>query len=133
MRRGGFTSDGARISLLMIALIVSAPLAVARGEMKVEPLVVGPARNDVTYVISPKGGHVAAGAMKGSRFVVMVDGVEGPKFDSVMMIIVPAALPSPPDPKVGLPGYQEERMTTTPVVFSRDGKRYAYVARAGQE
>jgi hypothetical protein len=55
--------------------------AAARGEMKIEQRVVGPAANDAVYVISPAGGRVAVGMMKGSRFVVAGDGAPGPEVD----------------------------------------------------
>ena len=106
---------------------------VALGDPKIEELVVGPSTADVIYIVSPAGGRVAAGMMKGSRFVVAVDGVEGPKVDSVMMVTSAAGVTSPADPRSGLPGYTPKPVYQTPVVFSADGKRYAYVARVGQE
>ncbi len=117
---------GAMLSILLFCEI-------SRGEMKVADLVVGPAMNDVVYVVSPVGGHVAAGMMKGSRFFVAVDGVEGPKVDSVMMVLPATGVVSPGDPKAGLPGYTAKPIVQTPVVFSENGKRFAYMARVGQE
>ncbi|MDB5328047.1 MAG: hypothetical protein JWM57_3616 [Phycisphaerales bacterium] len=107
--------------------------AIAWGDPKVVETVVGPATTDVVYVVSPAGGHVAAGMMKGSRYVVAVDGVEGPVFDAVMNVTSAAAVVSPADPAAGLPGYTPKPVSQTPVVFSEDGKRYAYLARSGQE
>jgi hypothetical protein len=105
----------------------------ARAEMKVVELVVGPAANDAVYVLSPAGGSVAAGFMKGSRYVVAVDGVEGPKVDSVMMVMPQVGVVRPGDPRMGLPGYTPPPINQTPVVFSADGRRYAYLARLAQE
>src|SRR4051812_17513170 len=51
---------------------------------KVEEQVVGPAgRGDFKYTISTRGLHLASVIMKGSRFAVVVDGVEGPQVDEV--------------------------------------------------
>ena len=102
-------------------------------DIKVDNLVVGPAANDVVYVVSPVGGHIAAGMMKGSRFIVAVDGVEGPKVDSVMMVVPAVGVTSPGDPKSLLPSYIARPINQTPVVFSEDGKRFAYLGRIGQE
>jgi hypothetical protein len=64
----------------------------------------------LAYVISPKGQHVAGIALRGSREVLVYDGVDGPIFDEVLKI-------------QGMPV----------VVFSDDGTRYSYVGRAGQD
>jgi dipeptidyl aminopeptidase/acylaminoacyl peptidase len=77
---------------------------------KVEEQVVGPAKQGITYQISPRGAHLALVTQKGSRFVVMVDGVEGPKFDDVL-----------------------STENGGKVLFSPDGTRFAYTGRSGQE
>jgi len=121
---------------LMARVFVCGILALGKithAEMKVTQTVVGPATSDVVYVVSPAGGHVAAGKMSGSRFVVALDGVDGPKVDSVMMVLPAAGVVSPGDPKSALPGYMAKPINQTPVVFSEDGKQYAYLARVGQE
>ncbi len=59
----------------------------------------------VGFVVSPRGVHLASSTMQGSRYVLVVDGVEGPKFDD------------PPQPPV----------------FSSDGAHYAYYGRQGSE
>ena len=125
MRSGTKWAPGA---LLAAALLVGTG---ANAEMKVAELVVGPAANDAAYVVSPVGSHVAVGTMKGSRYVVLVDGVEGPKVDSVMMVMPQVGVVRPGDPKMGLPGYQPKPINQTPVVFSEDGKQYRIESRPG--
>lgn len=77
---------------------------------KVEEQVVGPAKQGNFYSVSPRGAHLATVTQKGSRFVVVIDGVEGPKFDDV----------------VTLDG-------SVKVAFSPDGTRTAYLGRSGDE
>jgi hypothetical protein len=60
------------------------------------------------YVLSPRGLHVAAKALRGSRTAVSYDGVVGPPFDELADV-------------------------TGTVAFSEDGSRYAYVGRLGQQ
>jgi hypothetical protein len=99
-------------------------------EVKVEEQEVGPVGQpqDVKYVVNPHGGHLATVAHKGSRVAVIYDGVAGPKFDEIVAPIVSYIDPRP---------YQNVDINliprNLPVTFSRDGKRFAYVARQGQE
>jgi hypothetical protein len=60
------------------------------------------------FVVSPKGGHAAAVVLRGSRTVVVHDGVDGPRFDAI----------------IG---------ESSGLVFSPDGSRLAYVGRLGAE
>jgi hypothetical protein len=76
---------------------------------KVEEQTLGPSKQGNTYVVSSKGCHLATVAQKGSRFIVVVDGVEGPKFDEISAI------------------------DSGKVVLSADGQRYAYVGRSGSD
>ena len=72
--------------------------------------------------------HLATVAHKGSRIAVTVDGVTGPKFDEIVAPSISYIDPRP---------YQNVNINliprNLPVTFSRDGKRFAYVARQGQE
>lgn len=77
-----------------------------RSSAKVESKELLQAESGVTYVLSPKGQHVAAAVLRGSRNVVVHDGVDGPKFDE----IAPHS-----------------------ITFSPDGTRLGYLARLGQE
>ena len=60
------------------------------------------------FIVSPKGGHAAAVVLRGSRVVVVHDGVDGPRFDAI----------------IG---------DSSGLVFSPDGSRLAYIARLGAE
>lgn len=80
------------------------------GTAKVEEQVVAPNEQDMAYYVSPTGVHVAAITQQGSRFVVVHDGVAGPKFDEIL--------------NNGAGGF---------INFSPDGKRVGYGARLGQE
>jgi hypothetical protein len=97
-------------------------------DAKVEQQEVGPAGRDATYVVSARGVHLASVTNKGSRTVVIIDGVSGPKVDQ---IITPAAAWVDPRPWAALTGYDLPH--AAPVTFSQDGSRWAYVARIGQE
>ncbi len=76
---------------------------------KIEETVLAPLQERASFEISPHGVHVATTETDGSRAVVWYDGVVGPKFDEIL------------------------RQTYGSVVFSPDGKRYAYCARAGTQ
>ena len=77
----------------------------------IQETVLAPVQANAKFEISPHGVHVATVETDGSRSVVYYDGVEGPKFDEII-------------PQNSGGGY---------VVFSPDGKRYAYCARAGSQ
>ena len=76
---------------------------------KIEETVLAPVQQGAHFSISPRGVHAAATGSSGSRQVVIYEGVEGPKFDEI---------------------FGQGR---SQVVFSPDGKRYAYCARSGNE
>src|SRR5690349_2588870 len=90
-------------ALVLVLATLPAPQDAAAA--KVEEQVLASVAQNFRYFVSPRGCHAAAVSQKGSRFVVLVDGAESPKFDEVH----------------------------DPVVFSPDGSRYAYWARTGQE
>lgn len=92
-------------------------------EPKVEQQELGPVAQDVQYVVSARNGHLATIGHKGSRVLVTVDGVSGPKFDEIVTA----------KPWIDPRGVPPERIQAQPVVFSPDGNRYAYVARQSQE
>jgi dipeptidyl aminopeptidase/acylaminoacyl peptidase len=98
----------------VVGALVLATVAVLNAQdapgPKVEEQVVGPAKQGNFYSVSPRGAHLATVTQKGSRFVVVIDGVEGPKFDDVL----------------NLDGGVK-------VAFSPDGTRTAYVGRSGQD
>jgi hypothetical protein len=77
---------------------------------KIEETVLAPLQQGARFQVSPHGLHVATIENDGSRAVVYYDGVEGPKFDQILT-----------------------QLSTDGVVFSPDGNRYAYCARAGNQ
>jgi hypothetical protein len=87
-----------------------------RAAAKVDEAVVVPGQPGLTYQVSPRGSHVASVVLRGSRKVVVYDGVEGPKFDDVA---VKSRVPT--------------RGRGTAVLFSDDGSRWAYLGRQGDE
>ncbi len=94
----------------------------------------GPASENGKYVISPQGGHLATVIGKGSRVIVVLDGVAGPKFDEILTPTMPFVDPRPFEAEgraAGTLGINVRPLA--PVTFSRDGKRFAYLARVGQE
>jgi hypothetical protein len=72
--------------------------------------------------VSPHGGHVAVLAAKGSRFVVLLDGVEGPRIEGLL---------------TGVYGSPTQGGTfpfgQIPVLFSDDGSHSAYIGKIGDE
>jgi Tol biopolymer transport system component len=88
----------------------AASSATRTGTEKIEEQLVAPNEQDMRYYLSPKGAHLAAITQKGSRFVVVHDGQDGPKFDEIL--------------NNGAGGF---------VNFSPDGKRLGYGGRLGQE
>jgi hypothetical protein len=99
-----------------------------------EEQVVGPVGDTAKYVVSPRGVHLATVAGKGSRLNVIVDDVAGPKFDEILTLPVPYVDPRPFEAEGRAAGTMAINVhPIAPVTFSRDGKRFAYVARLGQE
>lgn len=47
----------------------------------IKETLLGPAKQAGMYIVSPDGGHYAVLSNKGSREIVVIDGVEGPEFD----------------------------------------------------
>ena len=97
--------------LAVVVFLAASASAQDASAPKVEEQIVGPAKQGNTYVLSPKGEHLATVTQKGSRLVVLVDGVEGPKFDEITNI----------------------DMVNQPVLFSPDGSRFAYIGRSGDD
>jgi hypothetical protein len=77
--------------------------------VKIDKQILGTPPNGATMTISPANQHVAWQAFAGSRSVMVVDGVSGPPYDTL--------LPS----------------SGQAVVFSDDGNHYAYLGRNGDK
>ena len=105
-----------------------------RAEVKFETQAVGPVAEGAKYVVSPHGVHLATVAGKGSRINVIVDGAAGPKFDDIILPALPYVDPRPYLAEGRAAGTLPANVhPLAPVTFSRDGRRFAYVARLGQE
>jgi hypothetical protein len=99
---------------------------------KVEETIIGPTNAGGAYTVSSTGAHVAFAGMKGQRFYVNVDGVDGPAFDELMKaggsgFVLPAKAGVWRATQGGMQGGD------APVIFTADGKHHAYVARQGDE
>jgi hypothetical protein len=97
----------AQVALLSLAveLLAVAVAAQAPASTKVESQVVATGEPGMRFAVSPRGAHLAVITQKGSRSVVLFDGVPGPLFDQI----------------------------ETEIYFSPDGSRYAYIGRSGSE
>lgn len=80
---------------------------------RVEEQLMAPIDQETSYSISPHGMHIATVEDSGSRIVVYYDGVAGPKFDEILS--------------------NPEDTNKKELVFSPDGKRYAYCGRIGEQ
>ena len=95
----------------LLAILV--PLgALPAQEIKVETQRLLPPEPGMQYTISPKGLHVAGVVLRGSRQVLVHDGVDGPRFDQVLNL---------------------SNQNGAKVAWSDDGARHAYHGKLGQE
>jgi hypothetical protein len=95
------------------------PVAAAQkvvGPLLSDPTVSDPNGGGFAYTVSLHGSHLASAHMQGSRYVVTVDGVTGPRVDAVLAVY---------DALSASMGTREA------VVMSDDGRHYAYLARVG--
>jgi hypothetical protein len=83
------------------------PAVVPASSAKVEAEVVSNVGSLRDAHFSPRGVHLATIVQRGSRWVVTLDGVDGPRFDEILV--------------------------DTQVKFSPDGTRFLYMARQGEE
>jgi hypothetical protein len=106
---------------IAIALLLAAvPIAgLAQTVVSTTPLGEVPTTHDSKYYMSPDGQHVGIVKSRGSRRLVSIDGTEGEPFDSIEYITRSEYAGSP--------------NAASMVVFSPDGKRYAYGARRAGE
>ncbi|MGH9756979.1 MAG: hypothetical protein ACRD4M_04530, partial [Candidatus Acidiferrales bacterium] len=78
----------------------------------IQETLLGPSKQAAMFVVSADGGHYATTAMRGSREVVIIDGVDGPEFDHAAHTRAGEAID---------------------FVFNSDGKHSAYVAQSGDD
>jgi hypothetical protein len=106
-------------SLLVLAAVISGLFYPAlSAAVKIEEQVVGPAPDPAlpSYKISERGVRYATLTMKGSRSLIVVDGADGPLFDELLATTGERSLTA-----------------QNAVIFSRDAKHYAYLARIGAD
>ncbi len=120
---------GARLCTSLSAfLLLSASPSLSSGELEVEKRILGPLGEGGIYVLNADASCAAYVGMQGTRQVVSVEGVAGPKFDEIYL---------PSGKRCDLP--QQTQVTTaglrldTPVIFTEDGKHWAYIGRQGSQ
>lgn len=102
-------------------------IAAASAEPKIDQEAIGPSGQWAGYALSPQGVHAAVMQSKGSRFIVSVDGVDGPRIDQMLGF----------DGSLFMTGNSTSNISggtlPIPVLFSSDGAHYAYFAKVGDE
>jgi hypothetical protein len=117
MRRYPFAAFG----LVALFISTSAPAA-----PKIDQTTLSPQGTWVGYAISRHGLHVAVLDAKGSRFVMSVDGVAGPRIDQMISLDgTPYGL--------GARNNAPASVMQLPVLFSDDGTHSAYFAMVGDQ
>ena len=109
------------LTVSFLCLLGVAGVVLADATVDQQPL--GPDGQLFGGSISPKGEHIAVFAGKGSHYVIIMDGVEGPKIDNLIFNIAGAQ-------------YRAESQWVNmpiPVIFSKDGAHWAYMAKQGDE
>jgi hypothetical protein len=96
-----------------VLLVTLSHLTAQAQEAKVGSQLLLPPEPGMQYTISPKGLHVAGVVLRGSRQVLVHDGVDGPRFDQVLDL--------------------STQMGGGKVSWSDDGARFAYHGKLGQE
>jgi DNA-binding beta-propeller fold protein YncE len=124
-----WTSRLARVSLIG-AIVMTLPWT--SSELCARPSIsseaVAPVVEDARYYFSPEGSRVAVVMNRGSRHVVVVDGQEGPRFDGILSDAIDHTNGSEMVGRGAL-----GRTGKNEVLFSRDGKHFAYAAVDGAD
>ncbi|HSE52843.1 MAG TPA: hypothetical protein VLB00_11700, partial [Gemmatimonadales bacterium] len=103
----------ATIGTIAVLLVSLVPPALSAQDAKVESQLLLPPEPGMQYSISPKGQHLAGVVLRGSRQVLVHDGVDGPRFDQVLDL--------------------SSQSGSGKVAWSDDGARFAYHGKLGQE
>ena len=120
---------------LTLALTLSGLVRATAAEPTIEATVVGPANEGGSYFVSNQRARVAYVAAKGIRLAVVVDGVEGPVIDELIGGSPFAGFAPNKAPSVYRGNHTWKGLAGTPsaVLFSEDGRHFAYMARQGTE
>jgi hypothetical protein len=113
--------------ILVLSCFLSLTVTICFGDAKIDEETIGPAGRWAGFALSPKGVHVAMLNSKGSRFVISVDGVDGPRIDQLIGLdgnpfLVGAAHNNP-----------NGGLIQVPIIFSDDGAHSAYFGKVGDE
>src|SRR5579859_4046218 len=111
------------ISLNVFLVILLGGCRIVKAKATVDQQPLGPDGQLFGGSISPKGEHIAVFAGKGSHYQIIMDGVAGPKIDNLIFNIAG-------DP------YRAGSMWVNmpiPVIFSKDGVHWAYMAKQSDE
>jgi hypothetical protein len=114
-------------TIVSVLGIFCALSAVVSAEIKVDEQVMAPAGRWIGATVSPHGVHVAVLALKGSRNVVLIDGVEGPPFDQLLDVRGHTYNP------LLSSGMEIWPPKSTPIIFSEDGAHCAYFGKIGDQ
>jgi hypothetical protein len=109
------------LAVFFFTLSGSAGLALADATVDQQPL--GPDGQLFGGARSPQGNHIAIFAAKGSHYQILMDGVAGPKIDNLIFNIAGDQ-------------YRAGSMwgnMPIPVIFSKDGAHWAYMAKQSDE
>jgi hypothetical protein len=103
------------------------------GQAKIEQVVAGPANAGGLYIVSQNEARVAYIGAKGTRTVVLVDGVEGPLLDE-LITNGSAGHFSPSQIMVHAANAGGKfNGNPTAVIFSENGAHFAYIGRQGND
>ena len=108
---------------------------IVRSKAKIEAEDIAPTGSAVKYAVSPHALHLAAATLKGSRSVILMDGVPGPVFNELIWVKGPRfnridRMRHYQNTRGGEP---DMKVRNAPVIFSDDGTRFAYVGRQGNQ
>ena len=110
-------------SLTVSVCALFGAVGVALADITVDQQPLGPDGQLFGGSRSPKGKHMAIFAAKGSHYQIIMDGVEGPKIDNLIFNIAGDL-------------YRAEACWVNmpiPVIFSKDGAHWAYMAKQSDE
>ena len=117
-----------RLVLSGLALVIALQVP-ATAAPKVEETPVGPAGRDIPRHVSPSGLRVATVIARGSRFALLIDGVEEQPVDEILSAAATVQMTRGPFGEI----MSRNVSATYPVAFSPDSKRYAYAARISDQ
>jgi hypothetical protein len=109
------------LTVALLTLFGVSSIALAAPTVDQQPL--GPDGQLFGGSLSPKGEHIAVFAGKGSHYQIIMDGVEGPKIDNLIFNVA-GDLYRAESAWVNMP---------IPVIFSKDGAHWAYMAKQGDQ